>query len=128
MQLRAHNPTDYLFIAGTVLLTVYGQLVLKWQVGKLGALPDAASAKAIVLGRLFLNPWVVTCVVAAVLAMASWMAALTKFQLTYAYPFVSTTFALVLILSAVFFGESITPAKTAGVALIVLGVFVGSRG
>ena len=80
-----------------------------------------------VLGQLFLNPWVVTCVLAAVLAMASWMAALTKFQLTYAYPFVSTTFALVLILSAVFFGESITPVKTAGVALIILGVFVGSR-
>ena len=39
MQLRAHAASDYLYIVGTVLLTVYGQLVLKWQVGRLGALP-----------------------------------------------------------------------------------------
>ncbi len=45
-----------------------------------------------------------------------------------AYPFVSTTFALVLILSAMLFGESLTIAKVAGVALIMLGVFVGARG
>jgi drug/metabolite transporter (DMT)-like permease len=67
-------------------------------------------------------------VLAGGLAMLSWMAALTRFQLSYAYPFVSITFALMLVLSAAIFGEAITPAKAAGIALIVAGVIVGARG
>ena len=122
------SPLDYVFIAGTVLFTVYGQIVLKWQVGRLGPLPVAPQEKVFVLGGLLLNPWVLSCIAAAFLAMFSWMFALTRFPLTYAYPFVSITFALVLLLSAVFFAESITPAKVAGVALIILGVAFGSRG
>jgi multidrug transporter EmrE-like cation transporter len=127
MQIRATTPTDYLYILGTVLFTVYGQIVLKWQMNRIGLLPAAASERAFVLGRLLLNPWVLSCLVAGLLALVSWMAALTRFELTYAYPFVSITFALVLLLSAVFFGESITLAKSLGVLLIILGVALGSR-
>lgn len=128
MQARPISYTDYLYILGTVLFTVYGQIVLKWQMSRVGALPAPASEKVLVLGRLLLNPWIIMCVLAGLLALVSWMAALTRFQLTYAYPFVSTTFALVLILSAMVSGESLTIAKIAGVALIMLGVFVGARG
>ena len=127
MQTRSTTPTDYLFIAGTILLTVYGQIVLKWQMNRLGPLPAATGDKALVLARLLLNPWVISCVAAGFLALLSWMAALTRFELTYAYPFVSVTFALVLILGAFFFGEALTVAKVAGVSLIVLGVIIGSR-
>jgi multidrug transporter EmrE-like cation transporter len=34
----------------------------------------------------------------------------------------------VLVLGAIFFGESLTVGKVVGVALIVLGVVIGSRG
>lgn len=128
MPARTTSWVDYLFILGVILFTVYGQLVLKWQMNRAGPLPDAGSAKAAALVRMLLNPWVLSCIVAGALAMLSWMAALTRFQLTYAYPFVSLTFALVLVLSAPLFGESITISKAAGVALIILGVAVGSRG
>jgi multidrug transporter EmrE-like cation transporter len=127
VQTRTTTPTDYLFIAGTILLTVYGQIVLKWQMNRLGPLPAATSDKALVLARLLLNPWVISCVAAGFLALLSWMAALTRFELTYAYPFVSVTFALVLLLGAFLFGEALTVAKVAGVSLIVLGVIIGSR-
>jgi hypothetical protein len=30
----------YLFVATTVAFTVYGQLIIKWQVGKAGVFPD----------------------------------------------------------------------------------------
>lgn len=127
MPLRT-NLLDYLYIAGTVLLTVYGQIVLKWQVSHLGPLPAQTSDKLLVLGRLLLNPWILSCVAAALLAFLCWVVALTRFELTYAYPFVSITFALVLVLSALFFAETMTLAKVAGVALIIAGVALGSRG
>jgi multidrug transporter EmrE-like cation transporter len=128
MQMRATTPTDYLSILGTILFTVYGQIVLKWQVSRLGPLPLEMGDKLLVLVRLLVNPWVMSCIVAGLLAFLCWIAALTRFQLTYAYPFVSVTFALVLILGAIFFGESLTVGKVAGVAFIILGVVIGSRG
>ncbi len=128
MQLRAHNPSDYLYILGTVLFTVYGQLALKWQMSRVGPLPDDAADRATVLVRLFLNPWVISCVLSAVLAMICWMLALSKFQLTYAYPFMSLTFVLVLVLGALLFREPVTAARVAGIALIVAGVVTGARG
>ena len=128
MQPRPTTPFDYLYIAGVILFTVYGQIVLKWQMNRAGPLPDAGAAKLATLARLLLEPWILSCVAAGALAMLSWMAALARFQLTYAYPFLSLTFALVLILGAVFFREAITPWKAAGVALIMLGVLAGSRG
>jgi drug/metabolite transporter (DMT)-like permease len=127
MQPRPTTSLDYLYIAGTILFTVYGQIVLKWQMNRVGPLPEVGAEKAAALLRLLLNPWILSCVAAGALAMLSWMAALTRFQLTYAYPFVSLTFALVLVLGAAFFGEAITPGKAVGVALIILGVVVGSR-
>ena len=120
--------TDYLYILGTILLTGYGQIVVKWQVSAAGPFPAAPIEKLWFLARLVFNPWVLSGFAAAFGASLCWMAAMTKFQLSYAYPFMSLSFALVLLSSAVLFRESITPAKVLGVALIAFGVFFASRG
>lgn len=120
--------TGYLYIAFTILFTVYGQLVLKWQVSQAGALPAGNGAKLFFLFGLLLNPWVVSGFIAAFLASLCWMAAMTKFNLSHAYPFMGLTFVLVLIGSGLFFGEALTPLKIAGTALIVLGIIVASQG
>jgi multidrug transporter EmrE-like cation transporter len=116
-----------LCVALTIGLTVYGQLVVKWQVLEAGEFPAAMSDRFEFLLRLVTNPWVISVFIAAALAAVSWMAAMTRLELSAAYPFVAITFALVLILSGVFFDEAVTPAKTAGVGLIILGLVVGTR-
>ena len=64
---------------------------------------------------------------AGLIAALSWMAAMTTLELSVAYPFMSLTFAAVLVLSAVFLGETINLIKVSGVVLITLGVAVSSR-
>jgi multidrug transporter EmrE-like cation transporter len=56
------------------------------------------------------------------------MAAMTQFDISHAYPFMSLNFVLVLILSWLLFHEPLTGPKIAGMALIVAGIIVGSRG
>jgi multidrug transporter EmrE-like cation transporter len=119
---------DYLFIIGTIVLTVYGQLVIKWQVAGAGPFPVDVMGRIEFLGRLLLNPWVISSLAAAFLASVSWMVAMTKFELSYAYPFVSLAFVLVMGLSAVFLREAITLPKALGVAFIVTGIVIGSKG
>jgi len=117
----------YLYIFGTILFTVYGQLIVKWQIVNAGFFPADTIEKIFFLSRLMLNPWILSSLTAAFLAFLCWLAVLTKFELTYAYPFTSLAFVLVLGLSAIFFNESVTGPKVMGVILIVAGIIIGSR-
>lgn len=119
---------SYLYIFLTIILTVYGQIVIKWQVINAGAFPDATYDKITFLIKLLVNPWIVSALAAALLAAVSWMAAMTKLNLSHAYPFTSLGFVLVLVLSGVFFHEAITPLKIIGITLVILGIIIGSQG
>jgi multidrug transporter EmrE-like cation transporter len=118
---------SYLYVAMTIALTVYGQLVIKWRVVNAGPFPDGVLDKIAFLARMFGDLWVLSGLVAAVLASMAWMAALTKLQLSHAYPFMSTSFVLVLIFSGLLFQEPISTPKMLGLALIVAGIVVGSQ-
>jgi drug/metabolite transporter (DMT)-like permease len=122
------NLVSYVYVAATVLLTVYGQVVVKWQVSAAAAAGGNPADRAAFLLGLLLNPWVLSALAAAFGAALCWMLAMTKLDLSHAYPFVSLSFVLVLFLSALFFGEPLSWAKALGVALIVAGVAVGSQG
>ena len=122
------NITGFAYILGTILCTVYGQIVAKWQVGKAGALPASFSERIPFLLHLFLNPWILSSTAAGFGALLCWLSAMTKFELSYAYPFMSLAFVLVLVLSVLLFHEALTAAKILGVLLIIAGIIIGSRG
>jgi multidrug transporter EmrE-like cation transporter len=118
----------YLYILGTILFTVYGQIIIKWQVSNAGTFPVDAAGKMWFLLRLSVNPWVISSLGCAFLAFLCWMAAMTKFDLSHAYPFMSLSFVFVLVLSGFFFHEPVTMAKVLGVLLIMAGIIVGAQG
>ena len=118
---------DYGYIVATIALTVFGQLVLKSRMDHAGPMPSGAGAGLRFLLGLLLDPLVVASFAAAFLAGLSWMAAMTRFELSYAYPFTSLNFVVVLVLGVWLLGESWTPGKVFGVTLIVIGtLFVGA--
>ena len=119
---------SHLYIFLTILLTVYGQIVIKWQVSLAGKFPTETTSRIYFLVNLLWNPWVISSFICAFLAALSWMAAMTKFSLSYAYPFTSFTFILVLLLSSIFFRDELTLSKLIGMGLIVAGIVIGSRG
>jgi multidrug transporter EmrE-like cation transporter len=116
----------WIYVAITIVLTVYGQIVVKWQVLKRGHLPATLHGKVDFFTHLVLHPWVISALAGAFVAALSWMAAMSKLELSRAYPFVALSFVAVLLLSGVFFDETITTAKVAGVALVVAGLAVGA--
>ena len=119
---------DYLYIVATIGFTVYGQLILKLRISKFGPLPVEVIAKLKFLISLLFDPAIFSGFAAAFLASLAWMAAMTKFELSYAYPFMSLNFVIVLLLSGYLLNEPFTLQKTVGVTLIVLGTMVAARG
>jgi len=114
----------YLYILGTIAFTVYGQLIIKWKVDQQGSLPDVFIDKLIFLLQLLMNPWILSGLFSAFLAALCWMAAMTKFDISYAYPFMSISFVLVFLLSAIYFNEPISIQKALGMSFVVLGIII----
>ncbi len=117
----------HVYILLTLVFTVYGQLVLKWQMGGVGPMPPGGWPKLVFLLSQFLNPWVVSGLVSAFVASLAWMAAMTHFELNYAYPFMSLAFVIVMALGVLFLGETVTWPKIAGTVLVVAGLTVIAR-
>lgn len=116
----------YFFIALTILLTVYGQLILKWQVAQYPHLVSAPFS-LINITTLLLKPWVISGFAAAFAASICWMAAISKLPLSKAYPFMSCNFVLVALFAAWLFREQLDTYKIAGTLIIIAGVVVVSR-
>ncbi|WP_321495012.1 EamA family transporter [uncultured Desulfobacter sp.] len=118
---------DFFYIIGTVVFTVYGQLILKWRIVDYGALPVPFMDKVIFLIRLVADPFILSGFLSAFIASLFWMAAMTKFDLSFAYPFMSASFVFVFFFSMFLFDEPFSIHKVLGLFFIVLGIVITSR-
>jgi drug/metabolite transporter (DMT)-like permease len=110
----------YLFIALTLGLTAYGQLIVKARA--LVHQPDASATKLDYLVAMYTDPLVLSALGAALLASVSWALALEKAGLGFAYPFMALSFVVVPVASRFLFGEPIVLLQAAGMAFILGGV------
>ena len=118
----------YVYIALTIIFTVYGQLVLKWRMNLKGAMPEPLGEKVLFLSKAFIDPWLLSGLCMAFVASIAWMAAMTKLDLSHAYPFMSLNFVAVLLASGWILNEPINLQKVVGVGLIILGTVTAARG
>lgn len=90
---------------------------------KLGAPGAAAKVSA---GEFLqaLNPWVIAGIGGHGLAMAVWLYALSRVQLSFAYPFLALGYVFVALLSYYVLGEQISLARIAGMAIIIIGLCI----
>jgi multidrug transporter EmrE-like cation transporter len=119
---------DHAYIGATVLFTVYSQLIMRWQVSQAGALPAELSGKLSFIFHLFLNPWILSSILATLFAGISWMLVMSRFEISYAYPWIGLNFVLMLLCGFLFFGESMSEPKIIGTLLVVAGIVVMARG
>ena len=124
-----HRVIDYIYIFATVAFTVYGLLIQKWRIAQVAAsFPETALEKAKFLLLLLFDPFIFSGLFAAFLASLAWMAAMTKFELSHAYPFTSLNFVMVLLLSGWILHEPLSAPKYIGIFFIVLGTTIAARG
>ena len=125
---RMGRAADHLYIVATLIFMVYSQLILRWQVSGAGQLPPDAMGKVAFIAALLINPWVITAILATFLSGVSWMLAMTKFEIGYAYPFFSLAYVIVLAASVLLFRESLSTSRIVGTLLVFTGIVVIARG
>jgi drug/metabolite transporter (DMT)-like permease len=110
----------------STLLGVIGQVFIKKGINAIGVL-DFSSGLAMSYGRIFFNPFVILGLGLYFFGVFFWLYSLSKVDLSFAFPFVSLSYVLVVIMSWWFLGEHISAMRWAGVATICVGVLLISR-
>ncbi len=116
---------NYLYILATIFFTVYGQIILKWRLTQLKfILPHGTLNKFLALIKIIFDPFILSGFAAAFIASLFWMATMSKFEITKAYPFMSLAPGLVFLIGILFLGEQFTWGKVIGLCFIIIGTIV----
>lgn len=92
-----------------------------------GQLPEGLRDKIIFIFKAYTDFWIISGFIAAFIASITWTAALTKFELSFAYPFMSLSFVLVFFLSIFIFQETLSWSKIIGLIFVILGVIITAQ-
>ena len=112
----------------TILLTAYGQLVIKWRIA---ALVTTTSESSGLIARAILylsDPYIFSAFVFSFLSAIAWFFVAERYPVSIAFPtYVGVLFAIVTIASGLLLKENISAQQLVGLALILTGVVVVSR-
>ncbi len=122
------TPAGLLIIFFTVAFTVIGQLLVKKGMLDVGASPAQFAMLPQFIWRAFTNLYVLAGFLCALLAAVSWIVAISRLDLSVAYPFLGLGIVLVLALSGIVFGEAVPGNRWLGVIIVCVGLIVAARG
>src|SRR5215210_266662 len=109
-------------------LTVTGELLLKSGMNRHGELNVSFSTLVPTAVKLFTSPFVVGGFFFVFSGALFWLAVLSRWPLSLAYPLLSISYIIGITASVLLLKEKVTLVQIAGVFVIILGVFLVSRG
>ncbi len=115
------------YILISVLGGAVGQVLLKKGMTATGALSFSFSGLGSLLLRLATNPLVVGGLMIYVFGTLFWLLALSRIDLSFAYPFASMSYILMLLASWLLLNERISVLRLAGSFVVIVGVILISR-
>jgi drug/metabolite transporter (DMT)-like permease len=111
-----------LMILISVTLGVCGQLCFKYAMLRVGAVDFSHITTGLLAMASSPFVWLGLCCYG--LSTIIWLMILSRVQLSYAYPLLSTGYILIVILSYLIFKEPVTWLRFGGVLVIVAGVWM----
>jgi drug/metabolite transporter (DMT)-like permease len=123
---RTSKMIAYMLIGLTILFTVCGQLLVKAGMIKVGPFAGELKTLPIYVFKALTNVKVFAGLLLAVFAALTWMGAISKLKISFAYPFMSLAIVLVLALSGIVFRERVPVSRWIGVAIVCVGLIVSA--
>lgn len=110
-----------------VLLNAAAQLLLKAGTNTIGHF-EFTAANALPVGlKLAAEPHIAGGIACYVISVAVWIMALSRVEVSIAYPMLSIGYVVNALAAYYLLGESVTPARLLGIGIIILGVFIVAR-
>jgi len=121
------NATSFLLIITGVTLNAIAQLALKAGVRGIGPIALSIGEAMPVSLRLMGEPYLWIGLGCYGVSVIVWILALSRVDVSIAYPMLSLGYILNAAMAWWLFGEAMGPGKLVGIGIIILGVFVLAR-
>jgi multidrug transporter EmrE-like cation transporter len=110
-----------------VALNAAAQLLLKAGTNAVGQFAFTADNIVPVGTRLAFEPHILAGVTCYVVSLVVWIMGLSRVEVSIAYPMLSLGYLINALAAWYLFGESLSAMRLAGIAFIIVGVFVIAR-
>ena len=121
------NALTFSLLMTGVLLNAGAQLLLKAGTNSIGAFEYSAANIVPVGWKLATEPHIVGGLSCYVVSVVVWIMALSRVEVSIAYPLLSVGYVVNAIAAYYLFGEAVTPMRLTGIAIIILGVWIVAR-
>jgi len=121
------NALSFALVLAGVLLNAAAQLLLKAGTNAIGHFEFSAGNIVPVGLRLALEPHILGGVSCYVVSLVVWIMALSRVDVSIAYPMLSIGYVVNALAAWYLFGEALTAFKLTGIGFIVVGVFLVAR-
>jgi len=116
------TPSTFAYILSGVVLNAIAQLALKAATRPLGELTPERGAIVDMGLRIMAQPAIWLGLACYGMSVVVWIVALSRTEVSVAYPFLSIGYVIAALLAWQFFGEALTTQKIAAIGLICTGV------
>ncbi len=121
------KPLEFALILIGVLLNAGAQLLLKSGTRAVGAFDFSWANLGPIGWQLATQPQILGGLACYVVSVVVWILALSRVEVSLAYPMLSIGYVVNALLAWWLFGEAVTAQRLAGIAVIIVGVALVAR-
>ncbi len=118
---------SFILIVTGVMLNVAAQLLIKTGTNAIGYFEYSRENILPIGWKLATQPHIIGALTCYVVGVVVWILALSRVQVSIAYPLLSLGYIVNAVAAYYLFAEALTPAKLVGMGIIIVGVVVISR-
>lgn len=121
------NAISFSLLMTGVLLNAGAQLLLKAGTNSVGVFAFSSDNILPVGMKLATEPHIIGGIGCYVISVVVWILALSRVEVSIAYPLLSIGYVINAIAAWYLFGEAVTPMRLTGIGVIILGVYLVAR-
>jgi len=121
------NVVSFSLVLAGVLLNAGAQLLLKAGTNSIGAFAFSASNLVPVGIKVASNPFIVAGLGCYAISVVVWIMALSRVEVSLAYPMLSIGYVVNALAAWYLFGEALSAQRLVGIGTIIIGVFLVAR-
>ncbi|MBI2290190.1 MAG: EamA family transporter [Betaproteobacteria bacterium] len=121
------NAISFSLLMTGVLLNAGAQLLLKAGTNAVGVFAFSSDNLVPVGWKLATEPHIVGGLGCYVLSVIVWVLALSRVEVSIAYPMLSIGYVVNALAAWYLFGEAVTLTRLAGIGIIIIGVYIVAR-
>jgi multidrug transporter EmrE-like cation transporter len=121
------NALSFSLVLLGVLLNAGAQLLLKAGTNAIGQFQFSAANLAPVGWKLATQPFILGGIACYVVSVVVWILALSRVEVSVAYPMLSIGYVINAVAAYLLFGEAVGPQRLVGIGVIIVGVYLVAR-